>query len=823
MPRAFDSVQMSADFDPTTSFSHAFDGSIDLVKVAEEAFESMVQGIITWIKDNLGLDLQWVADNLFPFIDAFVTLFGELNPLGGSFDPAAALVTFFQLIVTLISDIPALFTAIEGMIITGLANLLSGFNILDLLGGGSILTQLFGAMGGSGIGSLSGIASIFESIPVIGPLIEAIFGGLGITGATGGLGDLTSGLAGWVEQIPIIGPLIDAIFGGLGIGGSGSSLGDLTSGLLGWVEEIPFIGPMLSALTGSSSGGLGGLLGALGDLLNGSSSLFSGNLFGSIGAGLLGNVSASHVAAISPNLIVDGEFNTAATLVADAAWSWDGTQDHSGIAGSGSAKVTANGLVKDLSSDLIPVVKDQVLAGEGWVMWSALAHAGGTTPIRLALTTYHNTGTANTPVWSVVGTPDLAVDSSGLAGSGWRKLAGSYTIPTGVEAVRLRCHVDASATAGIINWDDLSLTKTQPIATSMVGGLDGLLSGFTGGIAGILDQLGLHVLTTDFQSAITALTGGLGHTISDITSWVSGLLTGSSTLNGSNIGTGFINLFHLPDVQTILDNILGSIGGLFGITGTHAEVAAVLTQQTNALVGAQAAIQQLQSSTTALPTPALDTFNRSGSIGANWAAMPVGGTVLYPHGGGGSQSCDGNNLAWSTSGNTPHTKLLRWVGPNQRSGTDFQNVGLILSSRGEDPFLGETSYDHILCRVSDDGLNYVRGQFSAYAGNDDDIQLFYCIGGVETSFYVGGFSPVVGAGSAINVLAGQKGANARTYTIYVNSNPIVTVTESGAVSMVGEAFRGWGCGQSAGNNMGIFPFLRQAKPGSINQWTGVDQ
>ena len=81
------------------------------------------------------------------------------------------------------------------------------------------------------------------------------------------------------------------------------------------------------------------------------------------------------------------------------------------------------------------------------------------------------------------------------------------------------------------------------------------------------------------------------------------------------------------------------------------------------------------------------------------------------------------------------------------------------SSQGEDPFWGKTSGHQILARVSDDGLNYLRLQFNAYVGNPDDpaLQLFYCVGGVETRLWWKDIGPVPGSGAVLTLLAGLKG------------------------------------------------------------------
>lgn len=150
-----------------------------------------------------------------------------------------------------------------------------------------ILGPIIEAITGS-TGSLTDLSSFFDDIPLIGDLVEAI------TGSTGGLGDLTS----FFSDIPLIGDLVAAItgtsgglgdltsfFGGLvpldelvaALTGSSGDLADLTA----WVNDIPILGDLVAALTGGS----GGLL----DLASWANALVPLNLFNDLLSGLGGS------------------------------------------------------------------------------------------------------------------------------------------------------------------------------------------------------------------------------------------------------------------------------------------------------------------------------------------------------------------------------------------------------------------------------------------------------------------------------------------------------------------------------------------------------
>lgn len=610
----------------------------------------------------------------------------------------------------------------------------------------------------------------------------------------------------------------------------------LFGNLVGFVEGIPILGQIVEAIIGIP-GDLAHLAEWAIGVLTGKSPLFSGNLFGQIGAGIIGLIPGAHVAEVSPNLLPDGDFPDAASLAGDEVWTWDGTDGHTF---NGCAKVTCNSVAKDLSSDLIPVAKGHVLDASAWVSWFGLTRTAGTHPIRLNLTLYQNTGTSSRPDYSVVGNPTIAYDSSGLTGSGWRELRGTYTVPENVDAVRFNAHIDATATGGIVKWDDLSLIKTQKMSLGMLDGLVEIIEEIWNFCQDIVDGIisvirMVPIVGAPLADALTALEElvGMTHNTKD--------LTDNAIENHNNL---LYELLNYPQhvLGEITDDLIPGIGHTLeniwaGLTGhaadfqvSHVAAQAVLEQSAAAMTAAQAEIALLKASLTG-GVSAQDTFSRqeSDAGSAYWQSMPVGSTVYYPHSGGGHAETDGNNLFWNPSGNTPNTKLMRWIGTGQHSLGRFQAVSLVLSSQGEDPFLGKTSGHQILARVSDDGLNYLRLQFNAYVGNPDDpaLQLYYCVGGVETRLWWKDIGPIPGSGAVLTLLAGLKGYNERTHTVIINNNIIDEITEAGPVSWCTStpSTMGWGLGMTAGNNFGGFLgfFERQACPGKINTWTARDQ
>lgn len=207
-------------------------------------------------------------------------------------------------------------------------------------------------------------------------------------------------------------------------------------------------------------------------------------------------------------------------------------QDHT-AGGSGSLYVTANGTTQEWEHpDLIAVTPDQVINPLAYVKASGLVATGS--PIVVGVTTY-------------LGTTQVAkVDVGTLsAAAAWTPTTGNYTIPAGVDGVKLRLKVASTATAGKISFDSLSLTKTGLLQRSHVNGLQALVSTLFGGF----DTLG-SVLQVP---AIPGL---------DASKIISGALDALRIplLDAAKIGSGLFDALRIPglDVSKIISGVFGT-------------------------------------------------------------------------------------------------------------------------------------------------------------------------------------------------------------------------------------------------------------------------
>jgi hypothetical protein len=451
-------------------------------------------------------------------------LFGDLNPTSGTFNPLDAVTTFIELMMEVGANLPM-----------ALIQELTGFT-----GGVPILSQLIGLFTGTtgGLTGLGGLGAIF------GDLTHLLGNPTALGSGTPVLGSLSS--------IPILGPIF-GLFGGASNATQATnfftsitSLFGNPAGLLTGSPTVPALGsiPILGPLiTGLLSGGQG---------VNGI------NIFGSLFPGVVPLLGAGHVGNTQPELLANPGFDTAVSLTGSGVWTHDAATGHTA---NGSAKTIADGVgSKDLLSNTIPVAQNQKFNLGCWVKWSSAAGLG--TPIRLGVTTYLNN--------TVVSAPDVA----NLAASGtqatWQHLTGTYTVPAGVDAIRVRLTVLPSATAGSFWFDDISAKNAaNTLSTSLIAdangnGLPDILDGLDSQLGGVLSGLANTVNLTQWTSLLTGLSGGSG-SLTDIITRLEGFLTGASTLNASNIGTGAVGDTFVPGLISAFDSL---VNNFLGITGT---------------------------------------------------------------------------------------------------------------------------------------------------------------------------------------------------------------------------------------------------------------
>lgn len=209
----------------------------------------------------------------------------------------------------------------------------------------------------------------------------------------------------------------------------------------------------------------------IGDIIEIVQDFLSGNLFGRDGfilSNLIPALSFSWITDEQPNLLVAGNFQDAASIADNPFWSWDSGISHKPDGG-GSVKVTANGTLKALRSNEIIVNPAQTMSLEMWVKWSG--YTGANSPIKLQLIEFAGRGVDA----EQLAIKDIVTFNPNTPNGDWRLLSGSYTVPDGVNAVRVRLFVTNDAQTGTFNFDDGVGKKTNKIQQ---GWIDGLANSF---------------------------------------------------------------------------------------------------------------------------------------------------------------------------------------------------------------------------------------------------------------------------------------------------------------------------------------------------------
>ncbi|QIN93610.1 minor tail protein [Gordonia phage DumpsterDude] len=186
----------------------------------------------------------------------------------------------------------------------------------------------------------------------------------------------------------------------------------------------------------------------------------------------------------SPNLLTGfGDFADGSTLDGDGVWTWDGDV---GKTTPGSARTTADGTPRVLTSEAIAVSAGQQLECSGWVRWQGASGSGAC--MQLLVVPYVGAA-AQTPV--VIS--NIVVPPGTVGVSSQSDLAGSYVVAANVTAVRVRLTAEAAMTAGTVWWDDVVLRKTatslpQQWISGLVDGLGDLWDGVEN-VATIITQI----------------------------------------------------------------------------------------------------------------------------------------------------------------------------------------------------------------------------------------------------------------------------------------------------------------------------------------------
>lgn len=134
-------------------------------------------------------------------------------------------------------------------------------------------------------------------------------------------------------------------------------------------------------------------------------------------------------------------------------WVQDNSQGHYAL---GSAKVTANEVAQELLSNRISVTPGEAIDFSTWVKWSSLVVTNGQGGITLGAVAYLDGEEVSRPVFGQVSYPDWTTHTS--SGPNFVELTGSWTVPDGVDEIRVRLGLTTQAHSGSV-WFDLVTLK----------------------------------------------------------------------------------------------------------------------------------------------------------------------------------------------------------------------------------------------------------------------------------------------------------------------------------------------------------------------------
>lgn len=573
-------------------------------------------------------------------------------------------------------------------------------------------------------------------------------------------------------DLPLVVALMRWVAQKLGIAGALDTLHNIGVAIVEWVaDKIDDLHGIISGVVGNVQDKTGAfvewLLGLLG--------------FGHAHAGLSG-IGTGQLSNVNPELMINGSFTGQVSMPEGGGWSWDSAVDHTGQAGSGSAKVVANGTLKSLLSNEIDVWGTNEITASVWVKWSGRTGSG---PVSLVLNVYDT----NHKLLDSVVLSGASTSSS----SDWVKLSGSYTVREKIAGKTpakacIEFQIDSAVTAGSFWFDDASLKKVNPITAELVGGFQDAMDTFVG------------KNKANFEEFVDALQ------------------------NFDKIKTGTVLDDFIPGVGRILDNGVRGFRGLPPETDvfTHDEFLDAALAQGLSITGNGNSIQQILDR---LNAAVFDEFERSAlSLGDNWATpWGTGNGTLQTEG---HNAClpfnwPGGNTEWAT----------RWQGTNPSSTSDYQQNSIVLASSPQSSRLGNyVGYNDVLGRVGG-ATSYIRFR----VGGDGSWSLSKFLPSVANANVaveyimasgVAGSIPAPAPGALITLFCGNKATTTlRYFKVLINNSVIFDGAEPVVAnvpeSLCGSSYRLRGFGMRAEGVAYLSPGRQE--PGLVNYWSGADQ
>ena len=709
--------------------------------------------------------------------------------------------------------------------------------------------------------------------------------------------DFFSGLIGthgsleeWLAKIPGVSDVLQILRTITGANAIATLEQGITE-LVAWTQKIPVVGSLVSSIlngwknpvTGTGTT-LADLVAYAGKLLTDETVIPSINLFGFLPFDLLSMIPVGHVGDASPNLISDTGFETEAAVQAGNGWTWDATTNNTNSTG-GSVKVTGDGGVRQILSNMIQVAAGQTLDLSVAIKWSKPSAA--TPTFLIGLRGYDAAGaqTFTKTVASVIGkagyttsnttaTYTVGANTTASAAGGWVTVTGkSDAIPMGTTQVRIVLGMN-NGPAGTSAWyDDAIAQKTQKIQQGLVSGL-------------ITDLLG-KLPNLDFQSLLTTIAGTPGATLTSVANALAQFLTGSSTLNGSNILNGNISPAVIKDlidtwVKTVfgvtngnntlanevqakyqqfqqglisaaqfttyltsvlsapgdaLQNFVQQMTGQGGrITNLESErdkaknrldiLENALNSNPNGVLARLKALEDKANFTTVTPPSTTPTIV---SVTDDFERASLGSNwnVIQVNSDGSTIGIVSGDAKLSTPAlsNTCSQVALAWNGTGKAALTGYQRISTTLGSASSVPLIGSPGFNDLIAKAAPVNPRY--GIVCRYYASGV-VKFFYRLGNWETDFFnpentFGTFTAVAKptAGTLFEFYAGDKTVSDQTKCYAKIGTSIVGPAYIGATPL-GQLSSNGGTGWGFGMGNGLSGLAPQPSA-SLNYWSAQDQ
>jgi len=687
-----------------------------------------------------------------------------------------------------------------------------------------------------GITNIDNWLSIFKSIvdtfvTVVGSLGQNVWTVLNeiityFTGLFTGAGSIAT----WLGNVP--GNLLTVI--STITGQAVTTLQDGLTKLTQFTQGLPNSGSLISGLLGSYKNPATGTNNTLPDLvawasrlLTSSSVVPSWNLFGSIPEELLALIGVGNIGNVQPNLVNDAAFSSSEAFQAGQGWTWDGATNASGSSG-GSAKLTCDGGVKYLYSNLIPATAGQQLTVSTSVKWTKGSTANATMICGVRI--YNGA--------SVLATTTVAQLAATGTSGGFTPITGTYTVPASTTHVRLVLGV-TTGTAGTSVWfDEASLKKT-----SLLG--QGLVSGLETTISDLLPQ-------GTFKTLLDTVAQRTGATVQQVQDVINGKYKPGDPLNGLWITAGNISSAFIEELRKTWSATYGSVvnGDPFGAVGYQdlanalagwgrnftalqsqiSELAGTVNIAKNAADGValratnlenRMAAAELKLSTPVTPpvtapviVSVLDDFERS-SLGANW-------TVNYSGANGSTLGIpNAHDAQYVNPVTTVENRVAAiWVGTGRTSLSEYQRIYTTLGSKAVVPGPGSITTGTYPAGFNDligRAVDYKTCLICRFFGNGTVQFLYRQNSWTDVSFGTFTIPVPPTTGTGLEFYCGDKSVNDQT-KLYAKIGSTIIGPAYVSAAVLASMGKGWGFGM--GHAISI---ANPLSAGIINYWGGQDQ